>query len=176
MPFPSPGDLPDPGIKLVATVPPALAGGFFYHWVTWEAISVTTSCLTELGYCSRLMFLLLVFRFYFSVVLGTEAVKHFAISMYTFQMENSQEANEYLNAVGWALFIQEGRGLNKKDNLGLLLFFFMFASIHSVLTCGTQGCLKGIKYSVKINCQFFTFWESYQVSELSTAIIFSDLK
>jgi len=26
--FPSPGDLPDPGVELVS---PALAGGFFYH-------------------------------------------------------------------------------------------------------------------------------------------------
>ena len=29
MPFPSPGDLPDPGIELVSLVSPALAGGFF---------------------------------------------------------------------------------------------------------------------------------------------------
>ena len=29
MPFPSPGDLPDPGIEPVSLVSPALAGGFF---------------------------------------------------------------------------------------------------------------------------------------------------
>ena len=29
LPFPSPGDLPDPGIKPVSFVPPALAGRFF---------------------------------------------------------------------------------------------------------------------------------------------------
>ena len=34
MPFPSPGDLPDPGIKPTS---PALAGGFFTTSVTWEA-------------------------------------------------------------------------------------------------------------------------------------------
>ena len=28
-PFPTPGDLPDPGIELVSLVFPALAGGFF---------------------------------------------------------------------------------------------------------------------------------------------------
>ena len=28
-PFPTPGDLPDPGIKLVSLVSPTLAGGFF---------------------------------------------------------------------------------------------------------------------------------------------------
>ena len=28
LPFPPPGDLPDPGIKLTSLVPPALAGGF----------------------------------------------------------------------------------------------------------------------------------------------------
>ena len=34
LPFPSPGDLPDPGIKPVS---PALACGFFTTRVTWEA-------------------------------------------------------------------------------------------------------------------------------------------
>ena len=34
LPFLSPGDLPNPGIELVS---PALAGGFSYCWVTWEA-------------------------------------------------------------------------------------------------------------------------------------------
>ena len=29
LPFPSPGDLPNPGIKLTSPVSPALAGGFF---------------------------------------------------------------------------------------------------------------------------------------------------
>ena len=29
LPFPSPGDLPDPGIKLASLVSPALADGFF---------------------------------------------------------------------------------------------------------------------------------------------------
>ena len=29
LPFPSPGDLPNPGIKLMSTVSSAMAGGFF---------------------------------------------------------------------------------------------------------------------------------------------------
>ena len=29
LPFPSPGDLPNPGIRLVSLLSPALAGGFF---------------------------------------------------------------------------------------------------------------------------------------------------
>ena len=29
LPFPTPGDLPDPGIEPMSLVPPALAGGFF---------------------------------------------------------------------------------------------------------------------------------------------------
>ena len=33
-PFPSPGALPDPEIKPAS---PALAGGFLYHWTSWEA-------------------------------------------------------------------------------------------------------------------------------------------
>jgi len=39
LPFPTPGDLPDPGIKLSAPVFPALAGGFFTTSATWEASS-----------------------------------------------------------------------------------------------------------------------------------------
>ena len=37
LPFPSPGDLPDPGIKPVPPASPELAGGFFTTWATWEA-------------------------------------------------------------------------------------------------------------------------------------------
>ena len=33
LPFPSPGDLPNPGIEPLST---ELAGRFFYHWATWE--------------------------------------------------------------------------------------------------------------------------------------------
>ena len=35
LPFPSPGDLPDPGIESMS---PALAGGFFTTTATWEAL------------------------------------------------------------------------------------------------------------------------------------------
>ena len=31
LPFPSPGDLPDPGMELVSPATPALAGAFFHH-------------------------------------------------------------------------------------------------------------------------------------------------
>ena len=31
LPFPSPGDLPDPGLESTSLVSPALAEGFFYH-------------------------------------------------------------------------------------------------------------------------------------------------
>ena len=34
---PSPGDLPDPGIKPMSLMSPALAGGFFATSATWEA-------------------------------------------------------------------------------------------------------------------------------------------
>ena len=36
LPFPSPGDLPDPGIKPTSLVSPALAGGFSTSWATRE--------------------------------------------------------------------------------------------------------------------------------------------
>ena len=36
LPFPTPEDLPDPGIKLGSLASPALAGGFFTTRATWE--------------------------------------------------------------------------------------------------------------------------------------------
>jgi len=38
LPCPPPGDLPDPGTELTSLTSSALAGGFFYHWATWEAL------------------------------------------------------------------------------------------------------------------------------------------
>ena len=38
MPWPPPGDLPDPGIELESLTSPALAGGFFTTSATWEAL------------------------------------------------------------------------------------------------------------------------------------------
>ena len=37
LPFSTPEDLPDPGIKPACLMSPALAGGFFIISVTWEA-------------------------------------------------------------------------------------------------------------------------------------------
>ena len=37
LPFPSPGDLPNPGIELAALMSLALAGGFFTTRAAWEA-------------------------------------------------------------------------------------------------------------------------------------------
>ena len=37
LPCPSPGDLPDPAVGLASVTSPALAGGFFTTWATWEA-------------------------------------------------------------------------------------------------------------------------------------------
>ena len=38
LPFPPPGDLPNPGIKPASLMSPALAGGFFTTSATWEAV------------------------------------------------------------------------------------------------------------------------------------------
>ena len=38
LPFPSPGDLPDPGIEPMSLKSPALAGRFFTTNTTWEAL------------------------------------------------------------------------------------------------------------------------------------------
>ena len=40
LPWPPPGDLPDPGIEPVSLMSPASAGGFFTISVTWEAHEV----------------------------------------------------------------------------------------------------------------------------------------
>ena len=37
LPLPSPGNLPDWGIKPVSPVSPTLVGRFLNHWATWEA-------------------------------------------------------------------------------------------------------------------------------------------
>ena len=37
LPFPSPGDLPDPGIEPMSLSSPALAGRFLTRSATWEA-------------------------------------------------------------------------------------------------------------------------------------------
>ena len=38
LPFPSPEDIPDPGIEPTSAAPPTLAGGFFTTSTTWEAL------------------------------------------------------------------------------------------------------------------------------------------
>ena len=40
LPCPSPGDLPDPGIKPTSLASPALAGRYFITTATWEAHKV----------------------------------------------------------------------------------------------------------------------------------------
>ena len=40
LPFPTPQDLPDPGIEPVTLVSPALAGRFFTTSTTWEAPNI----------------------------------------------------------------------------------------------------------------------------------------
>jgi len=37
LPFPTPGDPPDPEIESPSLASSALAGGFFYHSTIWEA-------------------------------------------------------------------------------------------------------------------------------------------
>ena len=49
LPCPSPGYLPDPGIKPVSLVSPALAGSFFTTSATWEAL---INIYTHLVICS----------------------------------------------------------------------------------------------------------------------------
>ena len=45
LPFPTPGDLPDPGIGPSPLASPALAGGFFASSTTWEALVLLLTLL-----------------------------------------------------------------------------------------------------------------------------------
>ena len=43
LPFPSPGDLPNPGIEAASLMSPACIGRWvLYHWATWEALQPFT--------------------------------------------------------------------------------------------------------------------------------------
>ena len=47
LPFPSPGDLPNPGIEPESLMSPALAGRFFTNSATWEAQSASHSVVSD---------------------------------------------------------------------------------------------------------------------------------
>ena len=47
LPFPSPGDLPDPGIKSMASMAPALAGGFFTTELLGKPLSIQILDVTK---------------------------------------------------------------------------------------------------------------------------------
>ena len=49
LPFPSQGDLSDPGIKPASLRSPALAGGFFTTSATWEVVMVNSFHLIQLS-------------------------------------------------------------------------------------------------------------------------------
>ena len=50
LPFPTPGDLPDPGIEPVSLASPALAGVFFTTSATWQAqIDIPVTWMTLRG-------------------------------------------------------------------------------------------------------------------------------
>ena len=48
LPFPPPGDRPDPGIEPMSLVPPALAGRFFTTSAIWEALLLLQKVLLSL--------------------------------------------------------------------------------------------------------------------------------
>ena len=54
LPFPPPGDLPNPGIQLGSLLSPVLAGGFFISSATWEAKNTFISPLFSISFvCFR---------------------------------------------------------------------------------------------------------------------------
>ena len=51
-PFPTPGDLPNPGIEPTSPLSPALAGRFFTHCATWEASCMGFLLFSRLQLCA----------------------------------------------------------------------------------------------------------------------------
>ena len=49
LPFPSPGDLPNPGIKTASLVSLALADRYFYHCATWETQCSLHICIDRIS-------------------------------------------------------------------------------------------------------------------------------
>ena len=78
-PCPLPGDLPEPEIKPVSLMSPALAGGFFTTSTTWEAqnvktiiinVMILTMTINMLNTFFTLYHLFLVFLFHFLLFLS----------------------------------------------------------------------------------------------------------
>ena len=61
LPFPPPGDLPNPGIELPSLNSPTLAGRFFTAGATWETITVTCKATRDLKLPTLERFLQLLF-------------------------------------------------------------------------------------------------------------------
>ena len=57
-PFPSPKDLPDPGVKPLSLVSPAPAGRLFTTSATWEAYHLVTIAFSK---TKKLIFYIIVF-------------------------------------------------------------------------------------------------------------------
>ena len=49
LPFPPPGDLPDPRMEPMSPAPLALAGGFLYHRIAWEPLAWLYSYFIFIG-------------------------------------------------------------------------------------------------------------------------------
>ena len=67
MPFPPPGDLPDPGMQPTSTVSPALAGGFFTIGATREASKLRQVVISSSNSTSvNVLIIFLCVTFYYS--------------------------------------------------------------------------------------------------------------
>ena len=55
LPYPPPGDLPDPGIKPESLKSPVLAGRFFTTTTTWEAQTLATRVIVTVAVPSSMV-------------------------------------------------------------------------------------------------------------------------
>ena len=91
LPFPSPGNIPDPGIQPESLMSPTLAGGFFTTFATWEAAQLYIYTYTYIFiYLSPLLYRHLCMTF--SLILRKDKYAHFT--------------DEYIWASLFLLFLQ----------------------------------------------------------------------
>ena len=78
MSFPTPRDLPEPGIEPMSLVSPALAGGFFTTNATWEAYH-TLQGITNLEYLGQIKYVFLILLLHLSQFCTYYFVDHLTI-------------------------------------------------------------------------------------------------
>ena len=83
LPSPSPGDLPNPGIKLASLASPTWEGRFFYCWATWETIYINRYIRYSQRQALVLSLLLNIYVIFISILLNLSVyLPTYSLSIY----------------------------------------------------------------------------------------------